>query len=301
MQYIVNAFHSTLYNIKSNKQVFFVSIATVTIAMSILGLFLVVFVNLNAIVTTWSKQVQLIVYLDDNIVKGEKEALEKEFALNPDVDSFFHVTRDEAWSKFKTSFGGKSGLVSKLDFNPLPATYNVKFKEGVDRLDKIREFAERLKGKAGVESLEYGEKWISRFEKFMLILRVFLLAVGALLGTGLILIISNTIKLSIYSRQDEIELMLLIGATYRYIKIPLLVEGILQGLTGSLVALGMTKLIHIILKLQFENSVENIFREVSIQFLSMPFVLGLITLGAFIGWVGSYIAITPFLNQGIRK
>ena len=126
-----------------------------------------------------------------------------------------------------------AGLELDLGFNPLPASYRIRFKVSDDRSLHISEFAEKIRGKPGVESVEYGEKWIGRFEKFMIICRVFLLGVGALLSLGLTLIISNTIRLSIYSRQDEIELMLLIGATPRFVKIPFLLEGVLQGLSGS--------------------------------------------------------------------
>ena len=86
------------------------------------------------------------------------------------------------------------------------------------------------------------------------VLRVFLLAVGGLLSLGLVLIISNTIKLSIYSRRDEIELMLLIGSTHRFVKIPLILEGILQGIAGALMALGLIKLIHFYMKFQLQTS-----------------------------------------------
>ena len=135
-----------------------------------------------------------------------------------------------------------------MTFNPLPASYNIRFRDYPNRLERIRKFAKELAGYDGVESLEYGEKWIVRFEKFMIVLRVFLLAVGGLLSLGLVLIISNTIKLSIYSRRDEIELMLLIGSTHRFVKIPLILEGILQGIAGALMALGLIKLIHFYMK-----------------------------------------------------
>ncbi len=301
IQFIVISAETTVFNIKSNKQVFLVSIATMAIAMSILGLFLVVYVNLNSFVSMWSKQVQLIIYLKDGIVKGEKEALENLISGNTDVETYNYISRKQAWENFQSSFAGKSGLISKLDFNPLPASYNLKFRENDDRLERIRGFAETLSGQSGVESLEYGEKWISRFENFMMFLRLFLLAVGGLLSLGLILIISNTIKLSIYSRQDEIELMLLIGATHRYIKIPLMLEGILQGLVGALIALGLTKIVHMYMKLQFQSSLETIAREANVQFLSQPLVVVLVVLSILIGWLGSYISINQFLNRETRK
>ena len=151
-----------------------------------------------------------------------------------------------------------------------------------------------------MESVEYGEKWIGRFEKFMIICRVFLLGVGALLSLGLTLIISNTIRLSIYSRQDEIELMLLIGATPRFVKIPFLLEGILQGLSGSLISLGLMGTIYIYLKNEFQISIESIARGMDFQFIYQSFLLILVGLSVLIGFVASYISTYQFM-QALNK
>ena len=277
------------------------SVATITIAFTIQGFFFLVFVNLNTLLSTWDKQVQLIVYLDDGISKGQKNALEEIFKSNEKVDSISYDSRDEAWIEFKNTFSGKSGFVTDLDFNPLPASYNLKFKDDPERLVNIRQLADLLKGQKGVESLEYGEKWISRFENFMIFLRVVILAVGGILSVGLILIISNTIKLSIYSRRDEFDLMLLLGATHRFIKTPLLLEGLVQGVIGVGLALGLVKLTHIYMKFNFQGSLESIFRGVDFQFLTQPLLWTMVLASIFIGWVGSFLSITQYLHSTDRE
>ena len=277
------------------------SVATITIAFTIQGFFFLVFVNLNTLLSAWDKQVQLIVYLDDGISKGQKNALEEIFKSNEKVDSISYDSRDEAWIEFKNTFSGKSGFVADLDFNPLPASYNLKFKDDPERLVNIRQLADLLKGQKGVESLEYGEKWISRFENFMIFLRVVILAVGGILSVGLILIISNTIKLSIYSRRDEFDLMLLLGATHRFIKTPLLLEGLVQGVIGVGLALGLVKLIHIYMKFNFQGSLESIFRGVDFQFLTQPLLWTMVLASIFIGWLGSFLSITQYLHSTDRE
>ena len=277
------------------------SVATITIAFSIQRFFFLVFVNLNTLLSTWDKQVQLIVYLDDGISKGQKNALEEIFKSNEKVDSISYDSSDEAWIEFKNTFSGKSGFVTDLDFNPLPASYNLKFKDDPERLVNIRQLAALLKGQKGVESLEYGEKWISRFENFMIFLRIVILAVGGILSVGLILIISNTIKLSIYSRRDEFDLMLLLGATHRFIKTPLLLEGLVQGVIGVGLALGLVKLIHIYMKFNFQGSLESIFRGVDFQFLTQPLLWTMVLASIFIGWVGSFLSITQYLHSTDRE
>lgn len=294
--------HTTISNIKSNLQVFLVSVATITVAFSILGLFLVIFVNLNSFLTTWSEQVQLIVYLEDDVSDDQKQALEQLISANSDVESMTFIPREAAWANFKNTFSSnKSNFIDDLKFNPLPSSYNLKFKQSSDRFERIRNFAELFQRRQGVESVEYGETWLGAFEKFMLFIRIFLLAVGGLLALGLVLIISNTIKLSFYARQEEIELMLLIGATPNYIRVPFMIEGMLQGLLGGIFALALIKSLQLYIKIQFQGSLQSIARGMEFQFLSHSLILGLLVATLFIGWLGSFIAIQKFLSSGNNK
>jgi cell division transport system permease protein len=216
--------------------------------------------------------------------------------LNSKVQSTEEVSKEKAWQEFKLKQMDRAGVDLDLGFNPLPASFRIRFTVSDNRSLHIREFAEQIRGEPGVESVEFGEKWIGRFEKFMLICRVFLLGVGILLSLGLILIISNTIRLSIYSRQDEIELMLLIGATPRFVKIPFLLEGMLQGLSGSLISLGLMGTIYIYMKNEFQPSIESIARGMEFQFISQPFLLILVGLSVLIGFIASYISTYQFMQ-----
>ena len=287
---------TTISNIRANKQTFLISVMTIAISIGILGLFLIVFFNLNGLLTNWNQQVQLVIYLGDDISRSQKSDLEDLFKLNSKVQSTEEVSKEKAWQEFKLKQMDRAGVDLDLGFNPLPASFRIRFTVSDNRSLHIREFAEQIRGEPGVESVEFGEKWIGRFEKFMLICRVFLLGVGILLSLGLILIISNTIRLSIYSRQDEIELMLLIGATPRFVKIPFLLEGMLQGLSGSLISLGLMGAIYIYMKNEFQPSIESIARGMEFQFISQPFLLILVGLSVLIGFIASYISTYQFMQ-----
>ena len=287
---------TTISNIRANKQTFLISVMTIAISIGILGLFLIVFFNLNGLLTSWNQQVQLVIYLGDDISRSQKSDLEDLFKLNSKVQSTEEVSKEKAWQEFKLKQMDRAGVDLDLGFNPLPASFRIRFTVSDNRSLHIREFAEQIRGEPGVESVEFGEKWIGRFEKFMLVCRVFLLGVGILLSLGLILIISNTIRLSIYSRQDEIELMLLIGATPRFVKIPFLLEGMLQGLSGSLISLGLMGTIYIYMKNEFQPSIESIARGMEFQFISQPFLLILVGLSVLIGFIASYISTYQFMQ-----
>jgi cell division transport system permease protein len=237
------------------------------------------------------------VYLDDKISNPNKKKIELLFNSNDKIDSIFFVSRDQAWESFRGKFSSKSNFVTSLNFNPLPDSYTLRFASGPDRLKNIRDFSEKIKNENGVESVEYGEKWISRFEQFMIFLRGFILVFGVVLFSGMILIISNTIKLSIYSRKDEIDLMTLLGATHHYIKVPLLLEGILQGVSGSLLALVSVKLIHLYIVFWFQGSLESVFRGLELQYLTKPIIFSVISTGIIVGVLGSSISANQFLHR----
>jgi cell division transport system permease protein len=289
-------FRTTVGNVRANKQTFFISVMTIAISIGILGLFLLVFLNLNGFLSNWNKHVQMVVYLDNKISVDKKKGLEALFKSNLEIQSIEEVSRDQAWQEFKGQQLDKNALNIDLGFNPLPASYKIRFKDIDDRSSYINELAKQVRLKPGVESVEYGEKWISRFESFMVFCRVLLLGVGVLLSLGLILIVSNTIRLSIYSRQDEIELMLLIGATPRFVKIPFLLEGMLQGLSGSILSLGFMGAIYFYLKSEFHSSIEAIALGIDFQFISQPFLLILVGMSVLIGFVASYISTYQYIQ-----
>lgn len=299
--FIIITFKSAFINIKSNKQTFWLSVTTIAISFFILGLFFIMFLNCNSLLSRWNKQIQLIVYLDDKVSLAQTKALESTYKSYESIEKYSFISRDDAWKSFKNSFSKKSSFIGIIDFNPLPASYILKFQDNSNRITNIRKVANNLKRMAGVESLEYGEKWISRFENFMIFFKVFILCVGLVLCFGLILIISNTIKLSIYTRQNEIELMALLGATQRSIKAPLLMEGMIQGFLGVFISLGLVKLVHLYFQYSFEGVLGSLFRGIHFQFLSDNIFFGLVFTSVFVGWIGSWISINQFLNGNKRN
>jgi len=124
--------------------------------------------------------------------------------------------------------------------------------------------------------------------------RLFLFAMGILLCFGIILIISNTIRLSIYSRREEIELMLLIGATPNFVKVPYLLEGMLQGLTGSILSLLLIRGLNFYLNEEFQSTIESMSME--FQFIAEPYLFGLVGLSLLVGLFASYISTYQFLR-----
>ena len=295
--FIIKTINTTFSNIKSNKQLFLLSVVTNFIAFFVLGLFSLLFVNLNVFFSSWDNHVQLIVYLDDNISNTDKKKLKLLFDANDEIESVDFVSRDQAWARFQNEFEMKSNFITSLKYNPLPASYVIKFKNDKNRLENIKKFSLKIKDLEGIESFEYGEKWISRFEQFMIFLRGFILAFGVLLFSGMTLIISNTIKFSIHTRKDEIDLMSLLGATHASIKAPLILEGVMQGILGAFFSLVGIKLFYTYITFKFQGSLDSIFRGVDFQFLTDPLIFSILSTGIIIGILGSFLSVKQFLDS----
>ena len=117
--FLSHIFKSTFLNIESNKQLFLLSIVTNFVAFSVLGLFFLLFVNLDMVFSSWDKHVQLIVYLDDKISNNDKIKIENLFESNIKIESIIFISRDQAWKKFQGEFSSRSKFITSLKFNPL--------------------------------------------------------------------------------------------------------------------------------------------------------------------------------------
>jgi cell division transport system permease protein len=123
------------------------------------------------------------------------------------------------------TLGSQAGLLEGLSKNPLPASYEVVFRNGDLSREELKQIKESLEKVKGVDEVQYSEQWLEQIEGFVYITRILGLVVGGLLCVAVLFIVTNTIKLAIYSRRDEIEIYKLVGATDWFVKTPFLIEG----------------------------------------------------------------------------
>ncbi|PIR01004.1 MAG: hypothetical protein COV66_04025 [Nitrospinae bacterium CG11_big_fil_rev_8_21_14_0_20_45_15] len=296
LHFAINVVLTTYGNIRASKKVFFVSIATSSVAFSILGLFLCFYVSLSGILEKLDDQVRVIVYLEDSITEEQSLDIEELARKLPELESIKSFSRESAWEEFKENFSDKLPVLMELESNPLPASYDLKLKPVSDSVEKLKEIAGKFAKLEGVEAVDFGEQWISRFKGFMLFLQVFLVSAGGLLTLGLVLILSNTIELSIYSKQSEIELMLMIGATPLFIKLPFLLEGAVQGILGSTIALGFVKGFQLYVDAQFGEDLASALFGLRFDYLPPAYAWGIVLLSALVGWLGSMLSVGQFIS-----
>jgi cell division transport system permease protein len=215
-----------------------VSIGTIAVSLFVLGAFLTVAGGLSQLVTRWTEKVQVIVYLEDDADARVRDSLLARLREDPAVLSVEHVGREQALARFKEMFRDLSSLPEELGDNPFPASVEVTVRPESQSAADVERLVRAFEGAPGVREIQYDLLWIERLSTGVRLVR----GVGAFLGGILVLAgvftISNVIRLTIYAREDELDIMRLVGATRAYVKGPFVAEGVLQGgLGGALAAL----------------------------------------------------------------
>ena len=283
-----------LVSIRDNRLVNVVCMSTMVISMLMLGSFLLLFVNVNNWIQGWGKSWYMTVYLHDNISEENRGQVESFLKKLPSVEIKRYISKETAFSEFKEALGSQAGILEGLSDNPLPASFEV-FLKNVEH-DKVepRTIEESLERIEGVEEVQISEEWLRRFEGLMNVVRLAGFVIGGLLCVAILFIVTNSIKLTIYSRRDEIEILKLVGATDWFVKVPFLLEGLLQGLASGLLTMGIlfggysllsAKRVHILG-----------VTVVDLVFLPREYVIAIFVLSITLGVMGSLVAVGRFFD-----
>ena len=273
------------------------SIASIGVSFVIIGIFLLLVLHFNALVAEWKEQFQVSVFLDDRITSTQLEILGKRIQNEAAVKAITFTSKEEALASFRRELKGQESLLEGLGDNPLPASFQLKIREGYQSPEALKSLSAFLSRLEGVEDVQYGHEWIERISHAARIMKLLGIIIGSVLTLGSAMIVSNTIRLAVYARAGEIEIMRLVGATKAYIRAPFLVEGMLQGSLGALLALGVLYAAYRFVAPTF-NLASPLFPTARDRgFLESSMMAGLVGGGAVIGALGSSIAVRRFLKM----
>ena len=267
-------------------------LAVVTIALALfLGAALAFsLASARALLASWGAQPAVTAYLDRRLSEEEARATaERVRAAAPDAAVTF-VSPAQALDRLRVQLGELGGALDGLPRNPLPATLELDPGRG-----DLRALAERIAKVDGVADVDYGREWSDRLEALAGALRGLGTAALALVGLAALLVVANTIRLAVYARRDEIEIMKLVGATDGYVRAPFLLEGALQGLSGAaLAAAGLVAIQRLVLP---RAAAAFAFAAgVPAPHLAAQHCALLAAAGALVGLCGSYLAVARSLQ-----
>ncbi|MDD5823929.1 MAG: permease-like cell division protein FtsX [Firmicutes bacterium] len=279
-----------------NKGMYFTSICAITAMMLILGLFFVAFVNVDTFTETLKENYNVVqVYMDDENSKDDNKELGKTIEAMNGVDKVDFVSKDEALKTLKKRWGDNAYLLDNLQSNPLPNSYMV-YVEDSDAAASVSKAAE---GTDGVSDVVYYQDTIEKLAAVTHFIEVGSVVVMVFLIIISILIVANTIKLTVFNREKEISIMKYLGATDWFVRGPFIYGGIFMGILSSAVATG---LIYVIYSKLMKVIGADVARMLSVtlvpaEYLTVNLLIIFVALGVGIGTVGSIISIRRFLMK----
>jgi len=271
-----------------------VSVGTLSLSLLILSVFILVYANVQHVLESSARGLSVSVYLEDGLSSDYTAELKKHISSLPQVASLSYISKAQAKLDLKKRLGDHGELLDELDDNPLPASFELRLKDRFGTSEEIQSLIERLQEIEGIESVGYAWEWADKLSGLLNFFKLVGLFIGGLLFLTTVFIISNTIKLTLYSRQDELYIMRLIGATEGFIRAPFFIEGFLQGLMGGVFALGALLVIFNLfisrLELPFGLSA------ISLTFIPTPAAWGIVIGGMLLGILGSLVSLGRFMR-----
>lgn len=221
-------------DLRGNIGVHAVGAAIIAAAFLTLGLFLLLAANLSRLARHWEEKLQVCVYLKDDIVEADRQRIEQRLKTLPEVEGVEFVSRERALAEFKVMLGDDATLLKGLDSNPLPASLLVRLKPEARAQDQVRMLSAQLSIWPGVDEVDFGEPLLEAWNSGLRLAHGAALLLGGLIVLAVVFIISNTIRLTMFSRREEIGIMRLVGASNLLIRLPFILEGMAQGGAAAL-------------------------------------------------------------------
>lgn len=286
-------FAEALRGLRANSIVNMLAVGTISMAMLIVVFFLLVFFNLQSTVNSLSERLEMSVYLKNNLTAQEKEYLSNQLKAEPGIKKATYLSKAEALALFKKELKGQETLLQGLNDNPLPDSYEVTVDSRYAEMSRLETLAKKISAYPGVEDVSYGKQGARILTGLYKIITYGGTTLAILLGVSVVFIISNSVRLALYSRGQEIELMQWIGATRGFIQGPFLIEGMLLSMLGSGLAVGVMAALFYTLP---QEIVVFLSRPNGLDFLPPMVITCVIIGGGLLGLVGGLVSVNKFLE-----
>lgn len=279
-------------SIRRNGLMTIASISTVALSLFILGIFTCGVVNLDNLASNLESQVEVSVYLQDNLTTPEIMDVGKKLKVMPGLTKMEFVSKQEALQRFEQRLGDQKDMLQALDGNnPLPNAYVLTF----ETPEQVKDTAATVTKFKGVDSVHYGQDVVEQIFKITQIIRIGGIILIVFLACATLFIISNTIRLTVFARRKEIAIMKYVGATNGFIRWPFLLEGVILGFIGAAIASACVWEFYLFVTGEVQNSLAFLPIVPIVPFF-YKLAGGLFAVGILVGAVGSAISIKQYMK-----
>jgi cell division transport system permease protein len=213
------------------------AVLTITAGLFVLGFFLVVNANLQRLASRWAEAAELSVYLKDDATPAQVQMVNELVAGSRLAIDHHYVSQNDARKRFAEDFPDLASATAKLERNPFPASVEVRLRpEARTAGEAVDALVATISGVPGVADVKYDRRWLSRLNAAIRVVTGIGFVIVAMLAVAASLTVANVVRLAAYARREEIEIMQLVGAPFAYVRGPFVLEGVLQGGVGALIA-----------------------------------------------------------------
>ncbi len=271
-------------------------LTTLVVAVSLLIFlfFSLAYLNLHSFASRFGSRLGIVVYLDEGIREENIPRIYRELLGMKGVKHVTYVSQEEAFRRLEAYLGDEKTVLEGVDATFLPASFEVKVEKALFKPERLRAIAQKIRGIKGVKKVQYGKEWVQRLEVFTGVMRYVVLATGLLLLFSAAFVVSITIKLNVLSRQKELEILKLIGATRGFIEMPFLIEAMLQGLVGAGAAILLLYIGY--LNISSGLLMPTVIKGIELQFLPWQFSFVTVAASILLCILGTHFSMRRFLN-----
>jgi cell division transport system permease protein len=287
---IAIAFSNALRGIRSASTTSSLSVLTIAIVLVLIGCASLLVENMAGVLDEFGAELQLTAYLDPSLGEADQKLLAEHVGAAPGVESVELVTKEEALVRFEKIAGGAE-LLAGLEDNPLPPSLEIHLRPEARTTESLAILESALDGLPGIDELAHGQDWIEGYARAVALVRAAAVGIAAVLGMAALLIVANTIRLAVYSRRDELEILALVGASRTFVRVPFMLEGTLQGLLGGLIALLIVYGAYELVLPHIRFALELVLGRADLRFFTVSESARLVGAGAGLGLLGSITAL----------
>ena len=255
-------------------------------ALLTLALFSLVTINLDRLLQGIRGDIDVVVYLHDSIHPEDQALLHRDLAATSGVQFVRHVSREQALERFRIELGEDAELLEALNENPLPASFELSLSPEGQSAERVSALTAMCEGYPGVDEVVAQIAWVQRLDKIASGFSMVTVVIGLIVLISSVFVISNTVRLTVEERADQIEIMKLVGATNAFIRTPFVLTGWLQGFVAGLIAM-----VVLVMAMRFVSG-----HLPELWFFGRPQLVGFTLLSAFLGAFGSALALRRHLK-----
>jgi cell division transport system permease protein len=268
---------------------------TIAFSLLIIGAFGLVYVNINHLIRSWQDNIRVVAYLSDELPEGSRAPLQQSLARLYGVGNIRYISKDDAMDRLKRQMKHRLSLLEGLRENPLPASFEIRLVQGWQSWDRLDPLVNQIKAFPEIEDVECGQAWLRRFSQFIAFFKLASLIIGVLIVATTVFVCTNTIKLTLYTKRQELDIMRLVGATDAFIQTPFYIQNLIEGLLGGLIAVGVLFGTYRLFISRIQSP-HLLLSSGEITFLSLTACEVLLSVGMLMGWLGSYLSVKQFLR-----